>query len=309
MTQRSYPLLAAVVAAVLATVPQTMTPNLARASDADYSLGPDSMPKEGVPQGAVTEHVWKDSKVFPGTIRRYYVYIPKQYDGSQPAALMVFQDGHAYIAPQGQFRAPVVMDNLIAEGAMPVTIGVFIDPGHLDELPEQPGWKPTPKNRSIEYDSLSDDYSRLVLEEILPAVEREQGVKLTSNPELRAIGGISSGGIAAWTVAWERPDSFRKVLSHVGSFVNIRGGHHYPALIRKTERKPIRVFLQDGENDLDNQHGNWPLANRQMAKALAFKDYDHQFVMGSGEHSGQHGGAILPESLRWLWRGWQEETR
>lgn len=306
MTRSSSPLLTAVVAAALSTVSQAILPTQSAAADADYSLGPDSMPKEGVPQGQLTEHVWEDSEVYPGTVRRYYVYVPKQYDGSEPAALMVFQDGHAYIAPKGQFRAPVVMDNLIAEGAMPVTIGVFIDPGHLDALPEQPGWNPTPKNRSIEYDTLSDDYSCLLLDEILPAVEEEY--KITDNPELRAICGISSGGIAAWTVAWERPDSFRKVLSHVGSFVNIRGGHHYPAQIRKTDRKPIRVFLQDGENDLDNQHGNWPLANRQMAKALAFKDYDYEFVMGTGEHSGQHGGAILPESLRWLWRGWEEEA-
>lgn len=305
MSSGSHPLLTAVVAAALSTVPQAFLPSRTAASDADYSLGPDSMPKVGVPQGELSEHVWKDSEVFPGTVRRYYVYVPEQYDGSAPAALMVFQDGHAYTAPEGQFRAPVVMDNLIAEGAMPITIGVFVDPGHLDALPERPGWKPTPKNRSFEYDTLSADYSRLLLEEILPAVQKDY--KITDNPELRGICGISSGGIAAWTVAWERPDSFRKVLSHVGSFVNIRGGHDYPAQIRKTDKKPIRVFLQDGENDLDNQHGNWPLANQQMAKALAFKDYDYEFVMGTGQHSGQHGGAILPESLRWLWRGWQEE--
>ncbi len=291
----------------LATFSLLLVGGPASASDKDYQLGPDSMPKPGVPKGTVTEHVWDQSKIFPGTTRRYSVYVPAQYDGSQPAALMVFQDGHAYLAPQGQFRATTVMDNLIAAGEMPITIGVFIDPGHKGALPEQAGWRPTPANRSFEYDTLSGDYAEFLLTEILPAVQTDYNI--TERPELRAIGGISSGGICAWTVAWERPDSFRKVLSHVGSFTNIRGGHNYPALIRKTERKPIRVFLQGGENDLDNEHGNWPLANRQMAKALAFKDYDYQFVMGTGEHSGQHGGAILPESLRWLWRGWQEEKQ
>jgi enterochelin esterase family protein len=264
------------------------------------------MAKSDVPRGTVTDHVWEESKIFPGTKRRYSVYVPAQYDETQPAALMVFQDGHAYVNPEGPFRVTTVFDNLIAEGSMPVTIGVFIDPGTRDALPERRGWNPTPSNRSFEYDTLSDDYARFLLEEILPAVGEEY--RITENPELRAIGGISSGGICAFTVAWERPDAFRKVLSHVGSFVNIRGGHNYPAMIRKTERKPIRVFLQDGENDLDNQHGNWVLGNRQMEKALAFKEYDYKFVMGSGGHNGIHGGSILPESLRWLWRGWQEET-
>jgi enterochelin esterase-like enzyme len=278
----------------------------AAAEDEPYQLGADSMPRPEVPQGTVTDHVWDSSEIFAGTQRRYSVYVPAQYDGSQPAALMVFQDGHTYVDLQGQFRVPTVFDNLIAEGAMPITIGVFIDPGHRGELPERRGWNPTPRNRSFEYDTLSDQYARFLLEEILPEIGQKYNI--TDNPDLRAIGGISSGGICAWTVAWERPDQFRKVLSHIGSFVNIRGGHNYPALIRKTEAKPIRVFLQDGENDLDNQHGNWPLANRQMAKALEFKGYDYQFVMGTGEHNGQHGGAILPESLRWLWRGWEDQA-
>jgi enterochelin esterase family protein len=286
---------------ILATAPL-------HAGDDEYQLGPDSHRKEGVPQGKVTEHVWKDSEVFPGTIRRYWVYVPQQYDGSQPAAVMVFQDGHAYVGEEGQFRAPVVMDNLIHEGAMPVTIGIFIDPGHKkDELPPKPGWNPRPENRSFEYDTLSADYATFLLDEILPAVGKEY--KLTDNPELRGICGISSGGICAFTVAWERPDAFRKVLSHVGSFTNIRGGHVYPALIRKTEKKPLRVFLQDGSGDLDNAHGNWPLSNQQMAAALKYAGYDHQFVYGSGAHNGIHGGAILPDSLRWLWRGSKQAER
>ncbi len=271
------------------------------AGDEVYSLGPDSERQEGVPQGTVTEGVWK-SEIFPGTIRRYWVYVPKQYDGSEPAAVMVFQDGHAYVDPNGQFRATIVMDNLIARGEMPVTVGIFIDPGHTTpELPETPGWRPTPANRSFEYDTLSDQYARFVIDELLPEVGKT--VKLTDDPQRRAIGGISSGGICAWTVAWERPDMFRRVLSHVGSFTNIRGGHDCEARIRKTPRKPIKVFLQGGSGDLDNEHGHWPLANQQMAAALKYKGYDYRFEFGEGGHSGVHGGAILPDSLRWLWSG------
>ena len=270
------------------------------AEDEQYKLTSESTRQEGVPRGEVTEHVWK-SEVFPGTIRRYWVYVPQQYDRTHPTAVMVFQDGHAYVAEEGQFRVPVVFDNLIHKGDLPPIIGIFIDPGHLkDALPEKAGWRPSPENRSFEYDTLSDQYARFLIEEILPEVGKKY--HLTSDPEQRAICGISSGGICAWTVAWERPDMFRKVLSHVGSFTNIRGGHVYHALIRKTEPKPIRVFLQDGSGDLDNQHGNWPLANQQMAAALKFAKYDYQFVYGEGAHNGIHGGAILPDSLRWLWR-------
>ncbi len=270
-----------------------------------YPYGPDSMKQKGVPAGNVTEHVWKDSKIYEGTIRRYYVYVPAQYDAKKAAALMVFQDGHAYLNENGDFRVPTVFDNLIHQGAMPVTIGVFIDPGHKkDELPQERGWRPRPENRSVEYDTLSGDYAEFLLTEILPEVEAK--FNITKDPEGRAICGISSGGICAFTVAWERPGQFRKVLSHVGSFTNIRGGHNYPALIRKhPDVLPIRVFLQDGSNDLDNQHGNWPLGNKQMASALAFRGYDYTFVYGEGGHNGNHGGAILPESLRWLWRDYE----
>jgi enterochelin esterase family protein len=269
-----------------------------------YPYGRDSLRQEGVPRGEVMTHVWRDSKVFPGTIRRYYVYVPAQYDASKPAALMVFQDGHTYTKEDGDFRVPVVFDNLIHKGDMPVTIGVFVDPGHKKaELPPKPGWKPEPENRSVEYDTLSGDYAKFLLEEILPAVAKDH--PFTDDPEGHAICGISSGGICAFTVAWQRPDAFRKVLSHVGSFTDIRGGHAYPSMIRKDDKKPIRVFLQDGSNDLDNKYGNWPLANRQMAAALKFREYDYRFVYGKGGHNGNHGGAILPESLRWLWRDYK----
>ena len=263
----------------------------------EYTLGPDSLVQEGVPQGTVTQHTLDNSTVFPGTTRDYWVYVPAQYDGSTPACVMVFQDGGWYVVLDKDFRVPTVFDNLIHRGEMPVTIAIFINPG---EFPAKAEGEEPERNRSFEYDSLTDQYARFLLEDILPTVGKDY--KLTEDPEGRAICGISSGGICAFTVAWERPDAFRKVLSHVGSFTNIRGGHVYPALIRKEDKRPIRVFLQDGENDLDNIHGNWPLSNMQMDKALAFAGYDYKFVMGTEGHNGKHGGAILPESLRWLWR-------
>ena len=277
---------------------------VASADDSQYKLGPDSQIKPDVPQGKITEHTWK-SQIFDGTNRRYSIYVPAQYDGSKPAAVMVFQDGHTYVKRDGKFRAPVVMDNLIHAGEMPVTIGIFLDPGHKKPLPDKAGWEPAPENRSFEYDSLGDQYARFVIDEILPEVSKQY--KLTDNPEMRAICGISSGGICAFTVAWERPDMFRKVLSHVGSFVDLRGGHNYAPMIRKTPKKPIRVFLQDGSGDLDNKFGNWPLANQEMAASLKFSGYDFEFVYGTGGHNDIHGGSIMPESMRWLWRDWKSE--
>jgi enterochelin esterase family protein len=270
-----------------------------------YELGPDSKRKEGVPHGKVTDFDWKESKVFPGTIRHCSIYVPAQYDGSKPAALMVFQDGHTYLKEDGDFRVPVVFDNLIAAKEMPVTVGVFIDPGFKrKEFPTSPrGWNPTPEDRSFEYDTLSPAYSEFLMTEILPYVKKEFNLNITDDPEGRAICGISSGGICAFTVAWERPDVFRKVVSHIGSFTNIRGGHVYPTLVRQSAPRPLRVFLQDGSNDLDNQFGNWPLANQQMAAALKFRGYDYRFEFGDGAHTHKHGGAILPDTLRWLWRG------
>ena len=264
----------------------------------DYKLGPDSSRQPGVPQGRVEgPFLWK-SQIFKDTVRQYWVYVPAQYEAARPAALMVFQDGHKYVNTEQEYRVPVVFDNLIHRHEMPVTIGVFVNPGHSgEELPADP-WRGS--NRSYEYDSLGDQYARFLIEEILPEVAKNYN--LSKDPLDRAIGGASSGGICAFTVAWERPDQFRKVLSHVGSFTNIRGGHNYEALIRKTKpAKPIKVFLQDGSNDLDNEHGNWPLANQQMAAALKYSKYDYKFVFGEGVHSGMHGGAILPESMEWLW--------
>jgi enterochelin esterase-like enzyme len=264
-----------------------------------YLTHPDSKEQPGVPKGTVRQMPpWK-SKIFEGTTRDWWIYVPAQYKPENPACVMVFQDGQG---PKNY--VPTVFDNLIHKGDMPITVGVFINPGVFAD---------GRRNRSFEYDSLSDRYARMLLEEILPEVERN-GIKLRHDAASRAIAGSSSGGICAFTVAWERPNEFSKVLSWVGSFTNLQpgptgrdGGHNYPALIRRAEKKPIRVFLQDGENDLDNIAGNWPLANQYMAKSLAFKGYDYKFEYGKGFHRGKHGQAILPDSLRWLWRDYKPQ--
>jgi enterochelin esterase family protein len=262
----------------------------------DYQLGPDSMEQSGVPKGTIEQFKWK-SDVFAGTVRDVWVYVPAQYDKEKPAALMVFQDGGNYQNSKGQFRVPIVFDNLIRKKEIPVMVGIFINPGVFEGKDPKKGGS----NRSFEYDTLSDQYARFLEKEILPEVGKK--VNLRQDAAGRGICGISSGGICAFTVAWERPDLFSKVLSHVGSFTNIRGGDRYPGMIRKTPAKSIRVFLQDGTGDLDNEHGNWWLGNLQMEKALAYKKrYDFQVAWGDGGHNGKHGGAILPESLRWLWR-------
>jgi enterochelin esterase-like enzyme len=275
----------------------------------DYTLGPDSFARDGVPRGAVTKFTNWTSKIFTNTVRDWWIYVPAQYDSNKPACVMVFQDGGGYVSTNGSWRVPTVFDNLIARGDMPVTIGIFINPG---DRPFAPGESPRRRadgraapasNRSFEYDSLGPLYSRFLLEEMLPEVSKRY--RLTDDPEGRAICGSSSGGICAFTVAWERPEQFRKVLSTIGSFTNIRGGHVYPALIRKTERKPLRLFLQDGSGDLDNAHGNWPLANQEMAAALKFMEYDYRFEFGDGGHTAKHGASLLPEALRWLWRGYK----
>ena len=268
----------------------------------DYQLGPESMPREGVPKGKVEQFKWT-SKIFEGTVRDVWVYVPAQYDASKPTAFTVFQDGGGMVHPQRSYRVPVVFDNLIDKGDIPTMIGIFINPGEVPPTTKE--GKPR-RNRSFEYDTLSDQYVRFLLEEILPEVKKRYSLNLTDDPKFRAICGNSSGGICAFTAAWERPDKFGKVISHIGSFTNIRGGHNYPALIRKTEPKPIRVFLQDGTADLDNMHGNWPLANMQMAAALKYQKYDHKLVLGEdGGHNGKHAGSIFPETLRWVWRDWK----
>jgi enterochelin esterase-like enzyme len=258
-----------------------------------YETHPDARERAGVPKGILTQMPSWSSRIFPGTTRDWWVYVPAQYNAANPAAVMVFQDG----AGARQYVVPV-FDNLIAKGTIPITVGIFIEPG---------GIKAPRDNRSFEYDTLSDKYARFLLEEILPEVEKT--VRLRRDAAGRAIAGQSSGAIAAFTVAWERPSEFSKVLSGIGSFTNIQsgktlreGGHNYAAMIRKAPRKPIRVFMQDGANDLDNQHGSWWLANQTLARSLAFAGYDYKFEQGQGFHSNSHIRAILPDALRWLWR-------
>lgn len=269
----------------------------------DYQLGPDSMRKEGVPKGKVENFKWT-SKIFSGTVRDVWVYTPAHYDGNTTLPFMVFQDGGGMVHEKRSYRVPAVFDNLIHAKEIPSMAGIFINPG---VVPSKRKGGQSRKNRSFEYDTLSDQYLHFLLEEILPEVKKRYGLKLSDDPTGRAICGNSSGGICAFTAAWERPDQFGKVVSHIGSFTNIRGGHNYPALIRKTDKKPIRVFLQDGSTDLDNMHGNWPLANRQMAAALKYKGYDYKFVLGEGGHNGKHAGSIFPDTLRWVWRGYQKK--
>ena len=295
--------LIAAVASLVAGSASAQAPKPASPDD-QYKLGPDSQPQPGVPEGKVTEYDWNNSKIYPGTERKYWVYVPAQYNASKPACLMVFQDGGGYVKRDGAWRVPVVFDNLIAKKEMPVTVGVFINPGVKPPPPgeptKRPDGKPVGSNRSVEYDSLGNTYARFLLEEILPEVGKT--VKLTSDPKGRAIAGSSSGGICAFTVAWERPDQFSKVFSTIGSFTNIRGGNAYPDMVRKAAKKPIRIFQQDGSNDIVNQFGSWPEANKAMAAALDEKGYDHKFVVGEGTHNPKHGASLLPDAMRWLWR-------
>jgi len=271
------------------------------ATSGGYTLGADSLPQEGVPQGEVTKYPHHSENIYPGVERDYWVYVPAQYDATKPTCLMVFQDGPFYLGKV--VNAPTVFDNLIHKKHMPVTIGVFINPG--DKGPGTPIRGGT-DNRSFEYDSLGDQYVRFLLEELLPEVEKNYHI--VQNAAGRAICGMSSGGICAFTAAWERPDAFSKVVSHCGSFTNIRGGHNYPSMIRRADKKPIRVFLQGGSNDLNVIYGNWSIANQDMDSALKYKDYDYQFAYGEGGHTLHHGGSILPDTLRWLWRDYPKEA-
>lgn len=264
-----------------------------------YDYPPETKEQPGVPKGKLIQQPQWTDKVF-GAKRDWWVYVPAQYDPTKPACVLVVQDGQW---SRGYW--PVVLDNLIAKKDIPVTIAVFLTPG---------GKANALDNRSFEYDSLSDRYARLLLDEILP--EMSKTWNLRQDARGRMITGLSSGGICAFTAAWERPDAFHKVLSWIGSFTNLQGGptgtaggNTYPAIIRrragwdrKGEPKPIRVYLQDGSNDLDNAAGSWPIANQDMAAALRYAGYDFMFRMGQGFHSDKHGRALLPEAMRWLWR-------
>jgi enterochelin esterase family protein len=285
-------------------------PLFAAGPDDTYRLGPDSEPHEGVPQGKVVGPKTLKSEVFPETTRNYWVYVPAQYDKEKPACLMVFQDGHAFVGEHGPYRIPFVFDNLIYRREMPVTIGVFINPGHTaaQEEASDKNWGDGTTNRGVEYNALDDKYAKLIVDELIPELKKDYNI--SDNPDCRAISGASSGAICAFTVAWHRPDQFRKVISTIGSFTNIRGGHAYPDMIREADRKPIRIFLQDGVNDLRGKRRggqydpkmDWHAQNIKMVDALTEKGYDVNFVWGIGTHNNAQGGAIMPDMLRWLWR-------
>jgi enterochelin esterase-like enzyme len=277
-----------------------------------YELGPDSLSHDGVPKGEIRGPSVIPSQAYPGTQHTYWVYVPKQYDRSVPASLMIFQDGQAFKDMEGNIRAPNVLDNLIYRREIPVMITVFINPGRTPEQPEPhpKNWGDRDTNRPTEYNSLDDKYARVIVDELMPVLYKEYNI--SKDPVRHGIGGASSGAIAAFTVAWQRPNDFRKVLSIVGSFVNLgdRGGDTYADIVRKSEKKPIRVFLQDGRNDnrgvgrggAYDQRRDWFFQNVRLMQALSEKGHDVNYTWGMNTHGQRMGGPILPEMMRWLWR-------
>jgi sugar lactone lactonase YvrE/enterochelin esterase-like enzyme len=265
-----------------------------------YPPHPDSVVQPGVPKGELLVREFAGSKVFPGTVREVTVYVPQQYDPARPACVHVNQDGV-------QFNAPVVFDNLIARGELPVTIGVFVRPGVVKTAQSDTALDRF--NRSFEYDGLGDAYARFLLDELLPWIETlatsdGRPLRLSKSGNDRAIAGSSSGAIAAFTAAWERPDAFSRVFSAIGTYVDIRGGARYAALVRRVEPKPLRIFLQDGSDDLNIYAGDWWMANQTLHRALVYAGYEVNHVWGEGGHNGRHATAIFPDALRWLWKDW-----
>jgi len=272
----------------------------AQTNSESYPVDSASLEHPGVPKGEVLKFTYEQSKIYPGTWREYWVYVPAQYKGDQPACVYVNQDGI-------QWKAPTVFDNLIYRKEMPVTIGVFVSPGRV---PADSGSNALHRyNRSFEYDGTNDAYSRFILTEILPEVEKQKtsdgrAIKLSKNGNDRAIGGSSSGAVCAFTAAWEHPEAFSRVFSAIGTYIGLRGGDRYPVLVRKYEPKPIRVFLQDGTNDLNIYAGDWWKANEMMERSLTFAGYEVNHEWGEGAHNGNHGTAIFPKAMRWLWKDW-----
>lgn len=278
---------------------------VAAQNPSENQLGPDSRPQPGVPKGEVLKFSFDRSKIFPGTYRDYWIYVPAQYRPDKPACLYVNQDGV-------QWNAPVVFDNLIHKGEMPVTIGLFVMHGRV--RPGNPDAALDRFNRSLEYDGLGDRYARFIIEEMIPEMESKKtsdgrAIRVSKDGNDHAIGGSSSGAVAAFTAAWERPDQFSRVFSTIGTYVGLRGADRYPTLLRKYEPKPLRVFLQDGSNDLNIYAGDWWMANQMMERALTFAGYEVTHVWGQGGHNGQHGTALFPDAMRWLWKGWPARVR
>jgi len=281
--------------------------------DAFYKLGPDSLPQDGVPKGEVRGPFTLASNAYPGTQHTYWVYVPAQYDPAAPVSLMIYNDGQAFMNPDGDMPPQNVMDNLIFRRELPVMISVLINPGRRPDQPEPNAseWGDRTTNRPTEYNSLDDKYARVIVDELMPLLYKEYNI--SKDPERHGIGGSSSGAIAAFTVAWQRPNEFRKVLSNVGSFVDLRGGNAYPDIIRASEKKPIRIFLCDGRNDNRGQRAgeaynearDWFYQNVRMMQVLSAKGYDLNYAWGINKHGQKMGGAILPDMMRWLWRDHQ----
>ncbi len=273
---------------------------LAQPVQEKYPVDSASVVHPGVPQGELIQLTFKNSKIYPGTTRTVTIYIPAQYDGKKPACLYVNQDAV-------QFKAPTVFDNLINSKEMPVTIGVFVTPGQV--MADDPATAINRNNRSFEYDGLGGNYARFLLEEVLPFVEQQKtkdgrSIILSKNANDRAIGGQSSGAIAGFNVAWERSDSFSRVFSAISTFVGLRGGERFATLIRKYEPKPIRIFLQDGTNDLNNYAGDWWITAQMMERAFQFAGYEVEHAWGEGAHNSTHATAIFPQAMRFLWKGY-----
>jgi gluconolactonase len=271
----------------------------------NYPVDSASVERAGIPKGELLKLSFDSSKIFPGTTRDYWIYVPAQYHPEQPACVYINQDGI-------QWNAPTVFDNLIYRKEMPVTIGIFIMPGIVKTT--EPSNALSRFNRSFEYDGLGDAYARFLLQEILPEAEKHhtsdgRPIRLSKRGNDRAIGGSSSGAVCAFTAAWERPAEFSKVFSAIGTYIGLRGADRYPTLIRKTEPKPIRIFLQDGSNDLNIYAGDWWMANQTMERALIFSGYSIQHVWGEGQHNGKQGTSVFPEAMRWLWKDWPMETK
>ncbi len=276
----------------------------------DYSLGPDSQPQPNVPKGVVTKYQLAPGKFYPGTPHTYSLYIPAKYDAAKPAPFMIFLDGSGSLG-NGQ-RVPVVFDNLIARGDLPPLIGIFIDPGVLPTTPERGDTAQNRYERIFEYDNISDRFSSFLEAELIPAVAKKYN--LSKNPDDHAIAGVSTGAVGAFVAAWHRPDMFHRVLSFIGTFVSLKGADTLPAAIRRTEPKPIRVYLQAGKNDHTSADqpfgvfygGSWPMNNQVMYDALRFAGYDVKFNLGEEGHNMKQGAAIMPEALAWLWRGYPQ---
>lgn len=279
--------------------------------DAAYHPCPEAFPPPGTPAGEVTKFAdWESTQVYPGTRRDLWVYAPANLAGARSPRIIFFNDGAWYLSRQGPVRATHVLDTMIAAAEMPATIAVFIMPGVPDHPVPGPidSYDDRTAQRSLEYDAPTPRYGEFLFGEVMPFVESHLGCRVSDAPEDRMACGISSGGIAAFNVAWHYPEQCGRVLSHCGSYTDIWGGHNYPSLIRRTPRKPIRALLQSGEHDADTPFGDWALANRAMASALRWAGYDYRFEFGTGGHNLDHGGAIFADSLRWLWRPPEEKT-